>query len=122
MSEVSKSLLMDAIFRNEYLIASDIVSDNMNLDFISKDGYSPLMLCAILERKDIIMMLLNKGASIDYRNNCGDSVMSYAIEYKRKEIIQIIRSHSKAEFESKLFYNTLSKLYKGVYGGKNVLL
>ena len=62
----------------------------VDIDTVSVDGVTPLMLAALKGIQDIVILLLDKGADIDKRDNNGLSALSRAIGYGRESVVRVL--------------------------------
>lgn len=72
--------LLEAIKSNNIKTVKSLIKQGASLDYQDKDGFTPLMRAAILNRSGIIVTLLNNKANPDMKNNEGKTALILAVE------------------------------------------
>ncbi|WP_339750714.1 ankyrin repeat domain-containing protein [Algoriphagus aquimarinus] len=68
-------------------------------------GSSPLITAAIFDKKDVVVLLLDAGADINFQNNDGSTALISAAFFGRPEIVKLLLDR-KADKTIKNKYNT----------------
>ena len=64
-----------------------------NVNDVTKDKTTPLMLAAKRNRPEVVEFLLKKGANLDMKNRKGKAAMHYAAQYGSLEVLKVLFKH-----------------------------
>lgn len=87
--------VMDAVWKGNKEITEYLVSQKADLNIISKDGQSNLVLAVGADRVEIVRLLAENGADPDVQDSMGMSAYSYAQLFKKEEISAILEKYHK---------------------------
>ena len=87
--------LMDAVWKGNKEIAEYLISQKADLNTISKEGQSNLILAVGADRTEIVQILAENGADPDIQDGMGMSAYAYAQLFKKKEILAILEKYHK---------------------------
>lgn len=87
--------LMDAVWKGNKEIAAYLVSQKADLNIISKEGQSNLILAVGADRTEIVQLLAENGADPDIQDGMGMSAFAYAQLFKKEEILAILEKYHK---------------------------
>lgn len=90
------SAVMDAVWKNNYDLTKVLVERGANLNFISCDGQSVLVLAVGAGKLDICKLLADSGADPDIKDGMGMSAYEYAKLFGRNDIVEVLEKHHKA--------------------------
>jgi hypothetical protein len=86
-----------------------------NLDYQNKDLYSVLSLASYLNQKEMVELLLEKGASVNYPEDLSKRPVTIAENKKHKEIVNLLKENG-AKINRKPIYNIVNL---GIYNQLN---
>lgn len=66
-----------------------------NINILSKNGFTPLMLASLVGSNEIVKMLANAGADINIENDKGETAISLAEKNKQTKIVKYLKSLKK---------------------------
>jgi len=83
----------------EYVeVVSEIIQKNpRSVNLRDADGNTPLHLATILERKALVILLIDNGAEVDIINNIGKTPLQIAKEINNDELSTILVDHGATE-------------------------
>lgn len=87
--------LMDAVWRGNYEITKLLIEKGAELNTISKEGQSNLVLAVGADRINICEILAKNGADPDIKDQMGMSAYGYATLFKKTEIVDILKPFHK---------------------------
>ena len=87
--------VMDAVWRGNKEITQYLIQQGSDLNTISKEGQTMLVLAVGADKKDIVQMLVQNGADPDIKDGMGMSAYDYAQLFKKQEIVQILEKYHK---------------------------
>ena len=91
------SAVMDAVWKGNLELTKLLVSRGANLNFVSNDKQSALVLAVGASKTDICRILLENGADPDIKDVMGMSAYDYARLFKNDEILAMMEKSHKAE-------------------------
>ena len=83
--------VMDAVWRGNYEITKLLIEKGAELNTISKEGQSNLVLAVGADRIKICEILAKNGADPDIKDQMGMSAYGYATLFKKTEIVEILK-------------------------------
>ncbi|MCR5495058.1 MAG: ankyrin repeat domain-containing protein [Treponema sp.] len=89
--------LMDAVWKGNKEIASYLISKGADLNTISKEGQSNLVLAVGADKVEIVKLLAENGADPDVPDAMGMSAYGYAQLFKKEEIAAILEKYHKEQ-------------------------
>lgn len=90
------SAVMDAVWKNNYDLTKVLVERGANLNFISRDGQSVLVLAVGAGKENICKLLADSGADPDIKDEMGMSAYEYAKLFGRTDIVSALEKTHKA--------------------------
>lgn len=87
--------VMDAVWRGNYEITKLLIERGAELNTISKEGQSNLVLAVGADRVKICEILAKNGADPDIKDQMGMSAYGYATLFKKTEIVEILKPYHK---------------------------
>ena len=87
--------VMDAVWRGNYEITKLLIEKGAELNTISKEGQSNLVLAVGADRIKICEILAKNGADPDIKDQMGMSAYGYATLFKKTEIVEILKPYHK---------------------------
>lgn len=87
--------VMDAVWRGNYEITKYLIEKGAELNTISKEGQSNLVLAVGADRIKICEILAQNGADPDIKDQMGMSAYGYATLFKKTEIVDILKPYHK---------------------------
>ena len=87
--------VMDAVWRGNYEITKLLIEKGAELNTISKEGQSNLVLAVGADRIKICEILAKNGADPDIKDQMGMSAYGYATLFKKTEIVDILKPYHK---------------------------
>ena len=72
------NILLDCCRTNNYIVANEIIDFIPNIDAIEKNGWNPLMIAAFNGSKEMVKLLVKKGANPNGKNLNGTTILMYA--------------------------------------------
>lgn len=85
------SAVMDAVWKSNLPIVELLVNKGANLNFISRDGQTALILATGSENFDICRVLVENGADPTIKDRMGMSSIDYATLFKKEKILNLYR-------------------------------
>lgn len=89
------SAVMDAVWKNNYELAKLLVEKNVNLNYISRDGQSVLVLAVGGGKQKLCKLLVEAGADPDVKDQMGMSAFEYAKLFGRSDIVEVLNKYHK---------------------------
>ena len=89
------SAVMDAVWKNNYELTKILIERGANLNFISRDGQSVLVLAVGAGKFDICKLLAESGADPDVKDQMGMSAYEYAKLFGKKDIAEMLEKYHK---------------------------
>ena len=86
---------MDAVWRGNETLTSLLIEKGADVNTISKEGQSNLVLAVGADRYKIIEMLAKAGADPDVKDMMGMSAYNYATLFKKEKIVEILKPFHK---------------------------
>ena len=87
--------VMDAVWRGNFEITKLLIEKGAELNTISKEGQSNLVLAVGADRTKICEILATNGADPDIKDQMGMSAYGYATLFKKTEIVEILKPYHK---------------------------
>lgn len=87
--------VMDAVWRGNFEITKLLIEKGADLNTISKEGQSNLVLAVGADRVKICEILAKNGADPDIKDQMGMSAYGYATLFKKTEIVEILKPYHK---------------------------
>ena len=94
-SDRGYTAVMDAVWRGNKEITKFLIEQGSDLNTISKEGQTMLVLAVGADKKEIVKMLVENGADPDIPDGMGMSAYGYAQLFKKQEIISILEKYHK---------------------------
>lgn len=95
-----ETLLFDAVRNNHIDIVQALISCNININHINKDGDNALTIAcgspSKINRNNIIKRLIDNNIDIFNVNNCGFNALYYCVDSNNIEIIQLLLNRAEA--------------------------
>lgn len=85
------SAVMDAVWKSNVPIVEFLVSKGANLNFVSRDGQTALILATGSENFQICKILAENGADPSVKDRMGMSSIDYATLFKKEEILNLYK-------------------------------
>lgn len=85
------SAVMDAVWKSNISIVELLVNRGANLNFVSRDGQTALILATGSENFEICRILAENGADPTIKDRMGMSSIDYATLFKKEEILNLYR-------------------------------
>jgi len=82
-NEEQEELLLHACQAGALLVAERLIAHDCNVNCVSFDGYTPLMLAAQADHEEVIKKLIVAGANVGMRGKDGNTALHYAALYNR---------------------------------------
>lgn len=89
------SAVMDAVWKNNLGLTKILIERGANLNFISRDGQSVLVLAVGAGNFEICKVLAEAGADPDIKDQMGMSALEYANLFGKKDIAQVLQKYHK---------------------------
>lgn len=89
--------IMDAVWRGNAEMTKFFIEKGAELDTISKDGQTMLVLAVGADKTEIVKMLAENGADPDIKDGMGMSAYDYANLFKKTEILSILEKYRKVK-------------------------
>lgn len=87
--------VMDAVWRGNTDITKLLIKEGADLNTISKEGQSNLVLAVGADRIEICKLLAENGSDPDIKDQMGMSAYGYASLFKKEEILSILKPYHK---------------------------
>lgn len=87
--------VMDAVWKNNYEICKILIERNANLNYISRDGQSVLVLAVGAGKVEICKLLVEAGADPDIKDQMGMSAYEYAKLFGRTDLVDVLKKFHK---------------------------
>ncbi len=87
------SAVMDAVWKSNIPMVEMLVSKGANLNFVSRDGQTALILATGSENLQICRILVENGADPSIKDRMGMSSIDYATLFKKEEILNLYNVH-----------------------------
>lgn len=87
--------VMDAVWRGNEKITKFLIEKGADLNTISKEGQSNLVLAVGADRYNICKLLVENGSDPDVKDMMGMSAYGYATLFKKEKIAEILRPYHK---------------------------
>lgn len=91
------SATMDAVWKNNDETVKVLVSHGANLNFISRDGQSVLVLAVGTGNAKVVELLAKYGADPDVKDQMGMSARQYAKLFKKPAMVEAFEKYSKPD-------------------------
>lgn len=79
-----------AVFAGHREVAEYLIGEGANIDALSTNGSSVLMMAVYEGREDMAKLLLERGASTAARNEYGDGALEWAMRYNHLNIARLV--------------------------------
>ena len=89
------SPVMDAVWKGNTSITELLIKKGANLNTLSKDGQSNLVLAVGADRIPIVKLLVENGADPDVKDQMGMSAYNYATLFRKEKITEILKPYHK---------------------------
>lgn len=89
------SAVMDAVWKNNLGLTKKLIERGANLNYISRDGQSVLVLAVGAGNFEICKVLAEAGADPDVKDQMGMSALEYANLFGKKDIAQVLQKYHK---------------------------
>lgn len=87
--------VMDAVWRGNEKITKFLIEKGADLNTISKEGQSNLVLAVGAGRENIVKLLVENGSDCDVKDMMGMSAYNYAVLFKKTRIADILKPFHK---------------------------
>ena len=87
--------VMDAVWRGNEKITKFLIEKGADLNTISKEGQSNLVLAVGAGRENIVKLLAENGSDCDVKDMMGMSSYNYAVLFKKTRIADILKPYHK---------------------------
>ncbi len=87
------SAVMDAVWKSNVQIVELLVNKGANLNFVSRDGQTALILATGSENFQICRILAENGADPTIKDRMGMSSIDYATLFKKEEILNLYKEN-----------------------------
>ena len=87
--------VMDAVWRGNEKITKFLIEKGADLNTISKEGQSNLVLAVGAGRENIVKLLAENGSDCDVKDMMGMSAYNYAVLFKKTRIVDILKPFHK---------------------------
>lgn len=87
------SAVMDAIWRNNTELVETIVSYKPDLNIVSNDGQTPLVLAVGNGNADVCEILVKGGAKANVKDHMNMTAYEYAKLFKKEKIVEILEKY-----------------------------
>lgn len=87
--------LMDAVWRGNVDIARILINKGADVNKVSKEGQTMIVLAVGQEKLPLIKLLAENGADVDTADAMGMSAWNYATLFKKQQIIDILQQYHK---------------------------
>ena len=88
------SATMDAVWKNNEDAVKALVTRGANLNFISRDGQSVLVLAVGTGNAKVVEILAKYGADPDIKDQMGMSARQYAVLFKKPAMVESFEKYS----------------------------
>jgi ankyrin repeat protein len=88
------SAVMDAVWKSNTAIVKILVEKKANLNFISRDGQSVLVLAVGTGNEEICRLLVENGADPSIKDSMGMSAVEYARLFKKESLAALLEKHA----------------------------
>lgn len=89
--------IMDSVWRGNAEMTRFFIEQGAELDTISKEGQTMLILAVGADKTEIVKMLAENGANPDIKDGMGMSAYGYAKLFKKTEILSILEKYHKEQ-------------------------
>lgn len=89
--------VMDAVWRGNEKITKFLIEKGADLNTISKEGQSNLVLAVGADRYNICKLLVENGSDPDVKDMMGMSAYQYATLFRKEKIAEILRPYHKEQ-------------------------
>lgn len=89
--------VMDAVWRKNYEMTEYLIKKGANLNIISSDGQSILVLAVGIGNPKIVSILLENGADPDIKDGMGMSARGYANLFKKTDMMELMNKYPPKE-------------------------
>ncbi len=86
------SAVMDAVWKNNYELAKTLVEAGSNLNFVSNDGQTALILAVGAGNEPMCELLASNGADVLTKDHMGMSALSYAKLFRKESLVSLFMS------------------------------
>lgn len=87
--------LMDAVWKGNLEIASFLIQHGADVNKLSKDGQTMVVLAVGADKLDLCRLLVENGADVDIPDAMGMSAYGYAKLFKKDEILAVLEKYHK---------------------------
>lgn len=87
--------LMDAVWKGNLEIASFLIQHGADVNRLSKDGQTMIVLAVGADKLDLCRLLAENGADVDIPDAMGMSAYGYAKLFKKNEILSVLEKYHK---------------------------
>jgi len=87
--------VMDAVWRGNEKITKFLIEKGADLNTISKEGQSNLVLAVGADRLNIVKLLAENGSDPDVKDMMGMSAYNYATLFRKEKIVEILKPYHK---------------------------
>ncbi len=87
----SPSPMQEAAYQGNLLAVRLYVLNGAYLDYVEKDGFSPINYAAMEEHWDVVEFLCQSGANPHLVDATGNTALSYARDAGQDKVVQLIR-------------------------------
>lgn len=89
--------IMDSVWRGNSEMTHFFIEKGADLNTVSKDGQTILVLAVGADKTEIVKMLAENGANPDIKDGMGMSAYDYAVLFKKTEILSILEKFHKEQ-------------------------
>lgn len=87
--------IMDAVWKGNIELTKFFIENNAELNTLSKEGQTMLVLAVGADRLEICQLLANAGADPDIKDSMGMSAYAYAKLFKKQAILDVLEKYHK---------------------------
>ncbi|MDR1747929.1 MAG: ankyrin repeat domain-containing protein [Spirochaetaceae bacterium] len=88
-SDRGYSAVMDAVWKSRYEMVKILVDAGANLNFVSRDGQTALVLAVGAGNEPICELLSTHGADVNMKDRMGMSALDYAKLFKKENLVSL---------------------------------
>jgi uncharacterized protein len=84
------TILMGVARAGHAAIAEMLIDQGADVNVVSRDGNSPLMIAAAYGHVGVVRVLLAQGAEVNRRNARGNTALMHAAEFGHREVVELL--------------------------------
>lgn len=89
-SSTNDAAFFEAIETEDVASIEKKLQDGADLEMVNEFGCTPLWHAVLRDKRSVIQLLLEKGASIDAENFHGQNILAWAVSKKRTDIVEML--------------------------------